>query len=103
MVAILKDPEVGKTEVQKNAKQYPGLQGKDIYFEYYLIAVKKVIISKQVELDSRYTKINDRHFAIDHYGIFSINCHYAPYKIKVFWKDSKPEKLIQNLAKYDIA
>ena len=53
-------------------------------------------------MDDDYPKINDRHFAIDYFGIFNINCHYAPYKIKVFWKNSQPQKIIQNLAKYDI-
>jgi hypothetical protein len=28
---------------------------------------------------------NIRAFAIDHYGLFLINCHYGPYKLSVIF------------------
>jgi hypothetical protein len=56
MFNILTNPSSAQEEVSKNEQSYPGLSGKDVYFEYYKLSVVKIIRIKQAELDKTYEK-----------------------------------------------
>ena len=76
-----------------------GLGGIDIYYEYLMLAGQTVLQRKQRELDQLG---GNRRLAIDVFRLALINCYYAPYKLKAFWKSDKPEKVYQNLAHYSL-
>jgi len=62
-----------------------GLNEKVVYSEFVTIASKKIIQSKQKELNTINRDQNYRKFAIDYYGLFLINRNYGPFKLEVFW------------------
>jgi hypothetical protein len=72
-----------------------------IYSEFVTIASKKVIQSKQIELNRVSRDTNYRKLAIDYYGLFLINHNYAPFKLEIFWQQNQIQKIYQSLARYD--
>lgn len=87
---ILLNPEKLKSEIGKY--NLNNIRGNDVNYEYFLIAVQIILQDKQTELNS---KSNDPylHFAVDYYGLYLINCLYAPYKLKNFWENDKVAKI----------
>jgi hypothetical protein len=51
------------------------------------MAGHRVLQTKQLEMDTDNKDYNIRAFAIDHYGLFLINCEYGPYKLNVLFID----------------
>ena len=103
MITILVFPKSILNEIAETKYKYYGLNGKDTYFHYFFLAGHRVLEDKQRELDEDNKDHTYRTFAIDHYGLFLINCYYGPYKLSVVYEDVKTvDRKIQNLAKYDL-
>jgi hypothetical protein len=97
IVKLLQKPDSFKRE--RGHYKLNNLKGEDMYYEYFLLAVQTTLQDKQKEIDS--IKIDsDRHFAIDFYGLYLINCFYAPYKLKAFWGNGQSSKAFQSLSQY---
>jgi hypothetical protein len=102
MFNALSNPASMQEEVNQHPQDYPGLSGKDSYFEYYKFSAVKVLRSKQADLDKIHEKDAYRTFAVDYFGLLTMSCYYAPYKIKIFWGNNQSLKIFQNLARYDL-
>jgi len=85
IIDILVFPESVSKDIQENKYKYYRLDGRDIYYQYFLLAGHRVLEAKQQELDKENTDRTIRNFAIDYYGLFLINCYYGPYKLSVLF------------------
>jgi len=100
---ILVSPESVLKDIAEERYTYFSLNGKDIYYQYFLLAGHRVLQDKQQALDKDSMDPARSSFAIDYYGLFLINCYYGPYKLSVVYEDVKAsDRKIQNLAKYDL-
>lgn len=79
------DPKLAYNELKKKVFTNRRMDGGDIYYEYFVLASLRVIQLKQKYLDRIYEKEPHRQFAIDYYGLETINCHYSPFKISTYW------------------
>ena len=85
MIDILVSPESVSKDIAEKKYTYFSLNGKDIYYQYFLLAGHRALQDKQKELDKDRTDPIRSNFAIDHYGLFLINCYYGPYKLSVVY------------------
>jgi hypothetical protein len=61
------------------------LKGDDPFYEFFYIAGQLVIQNKQKELDL-ISKVDNKLYAIDYYGLYTINCMVGPMKLKSYFK-----------------
>lgn len=62
------------------------LRGDDPYYEFFYISSHLVLQKKQKELDLISTD-DKKLYAIDYYGLYTINCLHGPMKLKYHFKD----------------
>jgi hypothetical protein len=76
--------------------------GGDLYYEYFVLATLRVIQRKQKYLDQIYEKETYRQFAIDYYGLETMNCQYSPFKISSYWGKMSSQRLFEFMARVPI-
>ena len=82
---ILVSPESVLKDITEERYNYFSLNGKDIYYQYFLLAGHRVLQDKQQSLDKDSTDPTRSNIAIDYCGLFLINCDYGPYKLSVVY------------------
>lgn len=78
-------------------------EGKDPY-EYGIVLASHIVIhERQLELDRLFPdKSRVDRFAVDEYGLFTINSRYFPRKIKNIYENIFTNKIYRNLALYSL-
>lgn len=61
------------------------LNGNDPYYEFFYIAAHMVIQKKQKELN-KISKEDNKLYAVDYFGLYTINCQVGPMKLKTYFK-----------------
>jgi hypothetical protein len=85
MIRILENPSTLKQEIHSNHYDMGLLKGEDPYYEFFYISSHFVLQRKQKSLDqgSKVKKL----YAVDYYGLYSINKALGPNKLKHFFKN----------------
>lgn len=81
------------------------IKGEDPYYEFFFIACHIVLQNKQRELDQWvYLGAGDypTKFALDYYGLYTINRYYGPFKLKIFLENKDESLMFKYLAKLSI-
>jgi hypothetical protein len=74
---------------------------RDIYDSCFPLASQLVVQRKQREIDSLNSNGQYTRFAIDYYGLSTLNLNFFPIKIKIFYGKISVDKIYQDLAHLD--
>lgn len=92
-----------KSVIQAFDLKLGNMQERDMRRRVFTVAAQIVLQAEQYEIDKRFAdKKQVNWFAVDHYGVFTINNRYFIEKIANTFENIFDEKIARNLARYTL-